>query len=140
MAEEARLESVYTSKAYPGFESPSLRLQLMAGSYPPFVLNHTDRKEPSHTSQAVHSPADSPYKRINILLEIGRICVTYWFCLTYGDFSQSCKNVKLEFGVWSLPCSKKPYTFMEPCLGKQVMPLGFYSILLFFSVFFSLFY
>ncbi len=25
MAEEARLESVYTSKAYPGFESPSLR-------------------------------------------------------------------------------------------------------------------
>ena len=26
MAEEARLESVYTSKAYPGFESPSLRL------------------------------------------------------------------------------------------------------------------
>ena len=25
VAEEARLESVYTSKAYPGFESPSLR-------------------------------------------------------------------------------------------------------------------
>ncbi len=25
MAEEARLESVYTSKAYRGFESPSLR-------------------------------------------------------------------------------------------------------------------
>ena len=25
MAEEARLESVYTSKAYPGFESRSLR-------------------------------------------------------------------------------------------------------------------
>ena len=28
MAEEARLESVYTSKAYPGFESPSLRKEL----------------------------------------------------------------------------------------------------------------
>ena len=27
VAEEARLESVYTSKAYPGFESPSLRLK-----------------------------------------------------------------------------------------------------------------
>ena len=26
MAEEARLESVYTPKAYPGFESPSLRI------------------------------------------------------------------------------------------------------------------
>ena len=32
MAEEARLESVYTSKAYPGFESPSLRKELGRGS------------------------------------------------------------------------------------------------------------
>ena len=29
VAEEARLESVYTSKAYPGFESPSLRNQYL---------------------------------------------------------------------------------------------------------------
>ena len=31
MAEEARLESVYTSKAYPGFESPSLRKEVKRG-------------------------------------------------------------------------------------------------------------
>ena len=30
VAEEARLESVYTSKAYPGFESPSLRTILFS--------------------------------------------------------------------------------------------------------------
>ena len=31
VAEEARLESVYTSKAYPGFESPSLRKEYLKG-------------------------------------------------------------------------------------------------------------
>ena len=30
MAEEARLESVYASKAHPGFESPSLRITAKA--------------------------------------------------------------------------------------------------------------
>ena len=30
VAEEARLESVYTSKAYPGFESPSLRKETLS--------------------------------------------------------------------------------------------------------------
>ena len=33
VAEEARLESVYTSKAYPEFESRSLRIE--AGTYTP---------------------------------------------------------------------------------------------------------
>ena len=33
VAEEARLESVYTSKAYPGFESRSLRYLMKRGPY-----------------------------------------------------------------------------------------------------------
>ena len=33
VAEEARLESVYTSKAYPGFESPSLRFFFLFFDY-----------------------------------------------------------------------------------------------------------
>ena len=50
MAEEARLESVYTSKAYPGFESRSLRrmtgIQKPIGRIPVSPQDDKRKREP----------------------------------------------------------------------------------------------
>ena len=87
MAEEARLESVYTSKAYPGFESPSLRRR--KGVQSPKAESDSHESLSLRRNQPLHSRIFIPYFKMKNLIARCAIALILFACFSFSAQAQN---------------------------------------------------